>query len=98
MHIAELLLERLGYPAYRHQQKLRHTFVLDNVMVEIDTWPRIPTYVELEGESEQALKDVAEKLSLGWKDAVTDNPRKVIEDRYKIPVGRMRWFTFERFE
>ncbi|MBP9760368.1 MAG: class IV adenylate cyclase [Candidatus Pacebacteria bacterium] len=92
------LLERLGYPAYRHQQKLRHTFVLDGVTVDIDTWPRIPTYVELEGESEQALKDAAHKLGLEWVDAVTDNPRKVIEERYGIPVGTMKWFTFERFE
>jgi adenylate cyclase class 2 len=95
---AVLFLDTIGYPAFRHQEKLRHTFVLDNVMVEIDTWPRIPTYVELEGESKQALKDVAEKLSLDWVDVVTDNPRKVIEERYKIPVGEMRWFTFERFE
>lgn len=95
---AVLFLETIGYPAYRHQQKLRHTFVLDGVMVEIDTWPKIPTYVELEGESEQSLKDATQKLGMDWADAVTDNPRKVIEERYHIPVGQMKWFTFGRFE
>jgi adenylate cyclase class 2 len=95
---AVTFLERLGYPAYRHQEKLRHTFVLDGVTVDIDTWPRIPTYVELEGDSEQALKDTAQKLGFDWADAVTDSPRKVIEERYRIPVGHMTWFTFGRFE
>lgn len=98
METALLFLEALGYPAYRHQQKLRHTFALDGVVVDIDTWPRIPSYVELEGESEQAIRDVAEKLGFDWKNVVTDNPRKVIEGRYGIPVGTMTWFTFERFE
>jgi len=67
-------------------------------MVEIDTWPKIPTYVELEGDSEQVLRDTAQKLGFDWADAVTDNPRKVIEERYHIPVGQMTWFTFGRFE
>lgn len=39
---AVLFLETLGYPAYRHQEKKRHTFILDEVMVEIDTWPKHP--------------------------------------------------------
>jgi len=95
---AELLLERMGYPAYRHQEKKRHTFILDGVFVEIDTWPKIPTYVELEGGSEQALREVAEKLGFDWADAVVDNARMVIENHYDIPVGTMKWFTFERFE
>ncbi len=95
---AVLFLEKIGYPAYRHQEKKRHTFVLDGVMVEIDTWPKIPTYVELEGESEQALRDAAEKLGMDWANVVTDNPRKIIEGRYHIPVGQMKWFTFAKFE
>jgi adenylate cyclase class 2 len=94
----ELFLERLGLVAYRHQQKKRHTFLLDGVTIDIDTWPKIPTYVELEGTSESALKEVAKKLDLDWKDAVFENARIVIEERYHIPVGSMKWFTFSKFE
>lgn len=95
---AILFLDRLGYPAYRLQQKRRHTFMLDGVTVDIDTWPRVPTYVELEGEHEESLRNVAEKLGLEWSDAVLESPRTVIEERYGIPVGTMSWFTFDRFE
>jgi len=95
---AELLLEKIGLVPFRHQQKRRHTFHLDGVLVDIDTWPRIPTYVELEGESEQVLRNVAGKLGFNWEDADLHNARWVIENRYQIPVGTFRWFTFDRVE
>lgn len=95
---AEALLQRLGYVAFRHQQKLRHTFRLGEVLIEIDTWPRVPAYVELEGPSEEALKETAKALGLNWDTVEMRSPRTVIEDVYNIPVGQMRWFTFDRFE
>ncbi|HEX8946915.1 MAG TPA: class IV adenylate cyclase [Candidatus Paceibacterota bacterium] len=95
---AEALLERLGYPAYRHQQKKRHTFQLGEVTIDIDTWPRIPTYVELEGSSVEALQEAARALGFDWEKAELRNPRRVIEEVYNIPVGTLRWFTFDRFE
>jgi adenylate cyclase class 2 len=52
---AELFFEKIGLFPFRHQQKLRHTFRVGEVVVDIDTWPLIPTYVELEGPSEEAL-------------------------------------------
>jgi adenylate cyclase class 2 len=95
---AEALLNRLGYHMYRTQQKKRHTFKLGEVTVDIDTWPRVPTYVELEGFSESALREAAEKLNLDWETVELRNPRKVIEEVYGISVGTMTWFTFDKFE
>lgn len=92
------ILESIGLVAYRHQQKKRHSFRLDNVMIEIDTWPRIPTYVELEGDTEEQIRDVAEKLNLDWKNVTFQSARTIIENKYKIPVSEMKWFTFGRFE
>lgn len=95
---AELLLNRLGFVSFRHQEKKRHTFELNNVVVDIDTWPRVPTYVELEGQSEEDLRKIAALLDLDWNKAVLENPRVVIEKYYKIPVGMMTYFTFDKFE
>lgn len=94
----EALLVKTGLIAFRHQQKKRHTFKLDNVIVDIDTWPRIPTYVELEGPSEKSLRAIAGKLGFDWKDAVFDDARSIIENKYSIPVSSMSYFTFDRFE
>ncbi len=95
---AEAFLEALGLPAYRHQEKKRHTLTVGGVTADIDTWPGIPTYVELEGPSEEALKSAAAKIGFDWKDAVFDDARAVIEEHYHVPVGTMHWFTFERQE
>ncbi|HEY4513515.1 MAG TPA: class IV adenylate cyclase [Candidatus Paceibacterota bacterium] len=95
---AQLLFEKIGLPPFRHNQKKRHTFKLKGVTVDIDTWPKIPTYVELEGNSEQELKDTAEALGFDWKDADFHNARWIIENKYNIPVSTFRWFTFDKCE
>lgn len=95
---AKLLLERIGLVAYREQEKKRQTYMLGEVIVDIDTWPKVPTYVELEGPSEDALKEAAAKLKLNWTDVVFEAPRFVIEKRYKIPFSKLHYFTFDKVE
>ncbi|MEK7552543.1 MAG: CYTH domain-containing protein [Patescibacteria group bacterium] len=95
---AAVLFERIGLFPYRRQEKHRHSFKLNNVIIDIDTWPKIPAYVELEGPSEEALKVIARDLGFDWQEAVFDDARAIIEKRYKLPLGTMRWFTFERLE
>lgn len=95
---AELLFEKIGLKAYRHQQKKRHTLELDGVTFDIDTWPRIPTYVELEGDSENALKNIAQKIGYKWENAEFHDAAWIIENKYHIPVRKMTWFRFDRFE
>jgi adenylate cyclase, class 2 len=94
----EEFLRAIGLRPYRCQQKYRHTFFYKDVTIDIDTWPRVPTYVEFEGPSEKQIRNVVDLVGYDWKNATTDSPRKVIEERYGIPVSRMTWFTFDRFE
>jgi adenylate cyclase, class 2 len=98
MQPAEDFLTKIGLVAFRHQQKLRHSFKLGEVVFDIDTWPRIPTYVEIEAADEAALKQASVQAGLDWKNVVYEDARSVIENKYKIPVGQMRWFTFDKFE
>jgi len=95
---AELLFEKIGLVPFRRQQKKRHTLDLKGVTFDIDTWPRIPTYVELEAESEQSLKDAVKSINYDWKNAVFQNAAWVIEEKYGIPVRKLRYFTFDRCE
>lgn len=91
-------LEATGLKTYRRQQKKRHTFTLDGVTFDIDTWPRIPAYIEIEGDSEEKVKKAATAIGLDYSKAVFENASVVIEEVYKIPVKSMKWFTFDRFE
>lgn len=95
---AKLLFEKIGFVGYRHQQKRRHTLELDGVTFDIDTWPRIPTYLEIEAESEQKLKDAVTAIGYDWANVVFKNPAFIIEENYGIPVRALKWFTFDRVE
>lgn len=95
---ATLFLEELGLVAYRAQEKRRHSFILDTVVIDFDTWPTLPTYVELEGTSEESLRKVASILELDWSNVIFENAKTVIEKYYHIPVSTLRYFTFEKQE
>ena len=45
------ILEELGYHPRSIQENKRIRYILDDVEIDIDTWPGIPTYVEVEGKS-----------------------------------------------
>jgi adenylate cyclase, class 2 len=58
------LLEAMGYTAKRYQENYREEWHLGGVTYDIDTWPDLPTYLEIEGESEQAVHYAAAALDL----------------------------------
>lgn len=91
-------LEVMGLMLSRKQEKQRHKFILDDVIVDIDTWPKVPTYVELEGPNEEAIKKAAQTLGFDWNKGVFGTAAEVIEDVYHLPVRSFKYFTFERVE
>ena len=62
------------------QETLREEWELDGVELDIDTWPWLPTFVEIEGPIETAVKTVAEKLGLEMSDALYGS----VDEVYKI--------------
>jgi adenylate cyclase class 2 len=92
------LLEEIGLVAYREQEKRRHSYTLGEVIIDIDTWPTIPPYIELEGPSKKVLQETAEALGLPWEKAVFAGAGYVIENYYHIPVLHLKHFTFKKIE
>ena len=90
------IIEKIGLLRFREQEKYRHAFMLDAVSIVIDTWPKIPPYVELEGASEQELRAMAHKLDLLWESHVTIDPLTVHETKYNIPLRTYRIYTFDK--
>ncbi len=91
------LLETIGLTAYRTVEKYRHTFELGGVTLDIDTWPKIPVYVELEGDSVDALKNAANKLGLIW-DNRFDGDARFVYKKYGFDFDKIRTVTFDKFE
>lgn len=94
---AKLFLESIGLTAYRTVEKLRHSFILDGVTIDIDTWPKIPVYAELEGDSIEKIKEVAMKLEFDWDSRFDGDPRFVYK-KYGFDFDNIKTVTFEKFE
>ncbi len=65
------ILNKLGYTARSVQENRRIRYMLDNVEIDIDFWPLIPTYVEFEAQDENAIKEVCKKLNIDFNKLVT---------------------------
>lgn len=59
-------LRELGLQQQSVQQTNRESWRLGEIEIELDTWPWIPSFVEIEAESEELLRATAEKLSLDY--------------------------------
>lgn len=75
--ITNAILEELSYKNRSYQENKRIRYMLDNVEIDIDTWPMIPTYVEFEGESADKVLDVIKKLGYNEDDIVTYGVSKI---------------------
>ena len=61
---AVLFLKNCGLRIKAEQESYREIWEYDEVEICIDTWPWIPTFIEIEGPSEESVWDVAGKLGL----------------------------------
>ena len=66
----EQLLIAIGMKVKSVQVKKRELWRLGNIEFMIDTWPWIPTFLEIEGESQDEVKAVAARLNIDWQSAL----------------------------
>lgn len=95
---AVVLLKEIGLNEFRWQEKYRHSLKLGGLTFDIDTWPRVPAYLEIEGPSENKIKAMSKKLGLDWSKVVFEDAGRVLNNYYNIPAKSLKYFTFERVE
>lgn len=88
------LLEVAGIKHKGYQENKRIQYVLDGVEIDIDSWPMIPTYVEIEGKSEQEVKETIEKLGLQNLKVTTLDVQSVYEQIYGIDISQYEELKF----
>jgi adenylate cyclase class 2 len=76
------LLEQSGLPYKSFQESRRETWRLDDVEVVLDEWPHLDPYTEIEGPTEEAVKEVAKKLGFDWKDAIFGRTTELYQLQY----------------
>ena len=86
-------LKACGLEMKANQETLRETWVLDNVEITIDTWPWIPTYIEIEGNTEEEVWAVADKLGFQKEDAEFGAVDKIYQHYYGIDMDIINLHT-----
>lgn len=89
-----LILKELGYIPKCYQENKRCQYHLDGVEIDIDSWPLIPTYLEIEGSSENAIYKCLEQLGIDIKD-VTFRSVDDIYKYYGIELEAIKELRFE---
>lgn len=65
------ILEQFGFKNHGFQQNYRVQYILDGVEIDLDHWPLIPEYMEIEGENEECVYKALEKLGIDKENIVT---------------------------
>lgn len=89
------VLERLGYNHRNYQENKRWSFELNGVKIDIDTWPLIPTYAEVEGSSESEVLDTLKLLNVNMDDVTTLDVASIYKDIYSIDLLSIKELRFD---
>ncbi len=93
--VADQLLQAIGLKEKIYKENKRTRYTLDGVELDIDSWPLIPPYLEIEGKSWESVQAVAEKLGFDWKDHVRGTNGEIYKT-YGIAEKNYSILTFDR--
>ncbi|HWZ65549.1 MAG TPA: CYTH domain-containing protein [Patescibacteria group bacterium] len=75
----------INFRTANYQETRRESWKLGNVEIELDTWPWIPGFTEIEAPTEELFNSTATKLGLDVKDAVYGDVAIAYQAVYNIP-------------
>jgi adenylate cyclase class 2 len=78
------ILTNLGLREVRYQENYREEWQLGDVAFDFDTWPDLPTFLEIEGPDEQSVRQAAADLGLDYAQARFGS----VDAIYKGEAGR----------
>lgn len=65
-----LLLESIGLECTSYQETKRESWKIGDVEIELDEWPWIKPFIEIEAQDEDKLREISKILGLDFKKAV----------------------------
>ncbi|MFH8374693.1 class IV adenylate cyclase [Streptomyces cyaneofuscatus] len=69
LHVMAEILRNVGLREVRYQENFREEWRLGEVVFDFDTWPDLPTFVEIEGPDEASVRQAAALLDLDYTEA-----------------------------
>lgn len=67
--IANIIIEEMGYYRKKVIEKKRTSYEYNSIKIEIDEWPLIKPYIEIEGEEKEEIYELVRKMGYSNDDA-----------------------------
>ncbi|MEA2701702.1 MAG: adenylate cyclase, class 2 [Candidatus Parcubacteria bacterium] len=85
------LFEELGLEVYAHQEKDRTSYTFKDWSFDIDRYPGMPPFLEIEGSSEEHIQEALVLLELGKNPTWATGERILIQERYGLDWYGMKF-------
>ena len=89
------MLKLMGYHHRGYQENKRIRYMLDDIEIDIDSWPLIPTYMEIEGKNEIEINTILEKLNVPEEKITALNCQDIYKDIYNIDIDSIKELSFK---
>lgn len=89
-----LIMEKLGYKAQNFQENFRISYKFGDVEIDLDKWPLIPPYMEIEGKSEADVYVVLKLLGIDAKDTTALGTDALYKEKYGINLSEIEYLKF----
>jgi len=89
------ILKQLGYHHRAYQENKRISYFMDNIEIDIDSWPQIPTFVKLKGNNVEDINKLIAKLQLDNSKKTELDVHLIYEEIYNINIDDYKELKFE---
>lgn len=88
-----LILESIGLSRRSYQEKIRYSYKYKDAEIEIDLWPLLKPYLEIECDNEETIDEIINKLNLESHEVVSINTEQLYK-RINIDVHSLSELKF----
>ena len=78
---ANKFLESIGICKRSYQEKRRYSYIYKDAEIEIDIWPIIDPYLEIECDNDDTINEIIDKLNLKDKKIVSINTEELYKEK-----------------
>lgn len=75
------LLEELGVVRRNYQEKIRYSYKYKDAEIELDIWPKLEPYMEIECDDENVINEIINKLNFEKKKIVSVNTEQLYKEK-----------------
>jgi len=86
----------VGLQSRNYQENYREEWELNGVKIDMDTWPIIGTYIEVEGKSEAEVRQVCQMLGLSYEDGIFDTTDVIYKQKTGVDMLTLDTLAFDK--